>query len=82
MKYDYRAIEKKWQERWEGPWRTLLSADDTSRKPKYYLLVEFPYPSGDGLHMGHPRSYVALDIIARKRRMEGWNVLYPMGWDA
>lgn len=82
MKYDHGSIEKKWQERWDGPWREFFAADDRSVKPKYFLLIEFPYPSGEGLHMGHPRSYVALDIIARKRRMEGYNVLYPIGWDA
>ncbi len=82
MKYDHQAVEKKWQERWEGEWQELSMADDESAKPKCYLLIEFPYPSGEGLHLGHPRSYVAMDIIARKRRMEGDNVLYPIGWDA
>lgn len=78
--YDFNEVEKKWQDIWEkeGAFKTL----DNSTMLKYYVLVEFPYPSGEGLHIGHPRSYVALDIVARKRRMEGYNVLYPMGWDA
>ena len=78
--YDFYEVEKKWQDIWEkeGAFKAL----DDSSMPKYYVLVEFPYPSGEGLHIGHPRSYVALDIVARKRRMEGYNVLYPMGWDA
>ncbi len=79
MKYDFSAIERKWQQRWED--RSFAATDDYT-KPKYYALVEFPYPSGQGLHVGHPRSYTALDIVARKRRMQGYNVLYPMGWDA
>ena len=78
--YDFKAIEKKWQDIWEE--RGVFATSEDTTKPKYYALVEFPYPSGEGLHIGHPRSYVALDIIARKRRMEGFNVLYPMGWDA
>lgn len=82
MKYDHASIEKKWQEKWEGEWKALFQADDASKKEKCFLLIEFPYPSGEGLHMGHPRSYVAMDIVARKRRMEGKNVLYPIGWDA
>ena len=80
MKYDFAAVEKKWQDIWEKE-NTFAAANDYS-KPKFYALVEFPYPSGQGLHVGHPRSYTALDIIARKRRMQGYNVLYPMGWDA
>ncbi len=80
MKYDYAAIEKKWQDIWEEKGAFHASNDYT--KPKYYALVEFPYPSGQGLHVGHPRSYTALDIVARKRRLQGYNVLYPMGWDA
>ncbi|WP_308753326.1 leucine--tRNA ligase [uncultured Anaerotruncus sp.] len=80
MKYDFAAIEKKWQQSWEA--RGVFAATDDYSKPKYYALVEFPYPSGQGLHVGHPRSYTALDIVARKRRLEGYNVLYPMGWDA
>ena len=80
MKYDFSQIEKKWQAKWDEL-NCFAATNDTS-KPKYYALVEFPYPSGQGLHVGHPRSYTALDIVARKRRMEGYNVLYPMGWDA
>ena len=80
MKYDFAAIEKKWQDKWEEC--GCFHAEIDHSKPKFYALVEFPYPSGAGLHVGHPRSYTALDIIARKRRMEGYNVLYPMGWDA
>jgi leucyl-tRNA synthetase len=78
--YDHKKIEKKWQERWEK--EGLYKAKDFSNKPKYYFLIEFPYPSGDGLHVGHPRSYTALDILARKKRMEGYNVLFPIGFDA
>ncbi|MBE6903336.1 MAG: leucine--tRNA ligase [Ruminococcaceae bacterium] len=80
MKYDFKAIEKKWQEIWEE--KGVFHAKNEYDKPKFYALVEFPYPSGQGLHVGHPRSYTALDVVARKRRMEGYNVLYPMGWDA
>ncbi|MBR6407945.1 MAG: leucine--tRNA ligase [Clostridia bacterium] len=80
MKYDYKKIEKKWQDIWDEK-GTFHAVNDYS-KPKYYALVEFPYPSGQGLHVGHPRSYTALDIVARKKRFEGYNVLYPMGWDA
>lgn len=80
MKYDFASIEKKWQDIWEA--QGTFAASDDYTKPKYYALVEFPYPSGQGLHVGHPRSYTALDIVARKRRLEGYNVLYPMGWDA
>lgn len=80
MKYDYAAIEKKWQKIWAD--KNVFAATNDYSKPKYYALVEFPYPSGQGLHVGHPRSYTALDIVARKRRLQGYNVLYPMGWDA
>lgn len=80
MKYDPAAVEKKWQKIWAEE-NTFAASDDRS-KPKFYALVEFPYPSGQGLHVGHPRSYTALDIVARKRRLQGYNVLYPMGWDA
>lgn len=78
--YSPNEIEKKWQDIWEKEKAFQVGMDKT--KPKYYALVEFPYPSGQGLHVGHPRPYTALDIIARKRRLEGYNVLYPMGWDA
>ena len=77
--YNFKAIEKKWQDKWEET--GAFHAETNSKKPKYYTMIEFPYPSGAGLHVGHPRSYTALDIIARKRRMEGYNVLYPIGWD-
>ncbi|MGN0148719.1 MAG: leucine--tRNA ligase [Clostridia bacterium] len=78
--YNFKAIEKKWQDKWEET--GAFHAETNSKKPKYFTMIEFPYPSGAGLHVGHPRSYTALDIIARKRRMEGYNVLYPIGWDA
>ena len=78
--YNFKAIEKKLQDKWEET--GAFHAETNSKKPKYYTMIEFPYPSGAGLHVGHPRSYTALDIIARKRRMEGYNVLYPIGWDA
>ena len=80
MKYDYKAVEAKWQKVWEDE-KTFHAEIDHS-KPKFYALVEFPYPSGAGLHVGHPRSYTALDVVSRKRRKNGYNVLYPMGWDA
>ena len=80
MKYDYTAIDHKWQDKWEEA--QAFRAENKYDKPKYYALVEFPYPSGQGLHVGHPRPYTAMDIVARKRRMEGYNVLFPMGWDA
>ncbi len=80
MKYDFAAIESKWQKYWDEH-RTFHAENDYT-KPKYYALVEFPYPSGEGLHVGHPRPYTAMDIVARKRRMQGYNVLFPMGWDA
>lgn len=80
VNYDFSAIEKKWQDIWDKE-HTFAAQNDYS-KPKYYALVEFPYPSGQGLHVGHPRPYTALDIVARKKRLEGYNVLYPMGWDA
>ena len=78
--YNPKEIEKKWQKIWEE--KKAFAATDDYSKPKFYALVEFPYPSGQGLHVGHPRPYTALDIVARKRRMQGYNVLYPMGWDA
>ncbi len=80
MKYNFSEIEKKWQKNWEES--GVFHASQDYSKPKFYCLVEFPYPSGQGLHVGHPRSYTALDIVARKRRLQGYNVLYPMGWDA
>ncbi len=80
MEYNYQDIEKKWQAKWYA--ENTFAAKDDYTLPKFYGLVEFPYPSGQGLHVGHPRSYTALDIIARKKRLEGYNVLYPMGWDA
>ena len=80
MDYNFQEIEKKWQKYWDEN-ETFKCGTDFS-KPKFYGLVEFPYPSGHGLHVGHPRSYTALDIVARKKRMDGYNVLYPMGWDA
>lgn len=78
--YDFLAIEKRWQDYWDEH-KTFKATNDYS-KPKYYALVEFPYPSGNGLHVGHPRPYTAMDIVARKRRLQGYNVLFPMGWDA
>ena len=80
MNYDFTAIESKWQKYWDEH-RTFHAENDYS-KPKFYALVEFPYPSGQGLHIGHPRPYTAMDIVSRKRRMQGYNVLFPMGWDA
>ncbi|MBR3593808.1 MAG: leucine--tRNA ligase [Clostridia bacterium] len=80
MFYDYKQIEKKWQKHWYE--NNTFAAKDDYTLPKFFALVEFPYPSGQGLHVGHPRSYTALDIVSRKRRLEGYNVLYPMGWDA
>ena len=77
-RYEPQNIEKKWQKIWQD--EKAFAATDDYTKPKYYALVEFPYPSGQGLHVGHPRPYTALDIVARKRRMQGYNVLYPMGW--
>lgn len=80
MKYEFSRIEKKWQEKWEE--KKVFSAVTGSEKPKFYGLIEFPYPSGEGLHVGHPRPYTAMDIIARKKRMDGYNVLFPIGFDA
>jgi len=78
--YNFKEIEKKWQRHWEE--NSAFVALNNSEKPKYYYLIEFPYPSGEGLHVGHVRSHTALDIMSRKKRMEGFNVLYPIGWDA
>ncbi len=80
MKYDFTAIEKKWQDKWEEtkPYAAVTGSD----KPKFYGLIEFPYPSGQGLHVGHPRPFTAMDIVTRKKRMEGYNVLFPIGFDA
>ena len=80
MKYDFAAVEKKWQDIWEE--KGCFHATIDYSKPKFYGLVEFPYPSGQGLHVGHPRSYTAIDAICRQKRLQGYNVLYPMGWDA
>lgn len=80
MRYEFSQIEKKWQDLWDKE-QTFKAVNDYTKR-KFYALVEFPYPSGKGLHVGHPRPYTALDIVARKRRLEGYNVLYPMGWDA
>lgn len=80
MTYNFLDIEKKWQNEWEE--NNTFAASDDHEKPRFYALVEFPYPSGDGLHVGHPRPYTALDVVCRKRRLNGYNVLYPMGWDA
>ncbi|MCR4276454.1 MAG: class I tRNA ligase family protein, partial [Candidatus Parcubacteria bacterium] len=80
MAYDHKSIEKKWQEKWkkDEPYR---STEDTDKK-KAYVLDMFPYPSGEGLHVGHPRGYIATDIYSRMKRMQGYSVLHPMGWDA
>ena len=80
MKYDFAAIEKKWQKRWEET--KPYAAVTGDKRPKFYGLIEFPYPSGQGLHVGHPRPFTAMDIVTRKKRMEGYNVLYPIGFDA
>ncbi len=80
MKYNHKSTEQKWQKIWED--KGVFHAEDNSDKEKFYALIEFPYPSGQGLHVGHPRPYTALDTVARKRRLQGYNVLYPIGWDA
>lgn len=80
MKYNHKEVEPKWQQIWEE--KGVFHADESSEKEKFYALIEFPYPSGQGLHVGHPRPYTALDTVARKRRLQGYNVLYPIGWDA
>ena len=80
MKYNHKAVEPKWQKIWED--KGVFHAETDSDKPKFFSLIEFPYPSGQGLHVGHPRPYTALDTVSRKRRLQGYNVLYPIGWDA
>ena len=80
MNYDYKSIEARWQKKWDE--KNAFAAKQDYTLPKYFALVEFPYPSGQGLHVGHPRPYTALDIVSRKKRMQGYNVLFPMGWDA
>ena len=77
---EHKRIDKKWQDRWYS--ENIFRADNDSDKPKFYTLIEFPYPSGVGLHVGHTRPYTALDVVSRKLRMDGYNVLFPMGWDA
>ena len=81
LKYDFTAIEKKWQTKWKDE-KTFACVNGDTSKPKFYGLVEFPYPSGNGLHVGHARPYTAMDVVARKKRMDGYNVLFPMGFDA
>ena len=80
MKYNHKAVEPKWQKIWED--KGVFHAENNSDKEKFFALIEFPYPSGQGLHVGHPRPYTALDTVSRKRRLQGYNVLYPIGWDA
>ena len=80
MKYDFKKIEPKWQKKWED--ERLFEAKDFSDKPKFYGLVEFPYPSGAGMHVGHIKAYSSMEVLSRKRRMQGYNVLFPIGYDA
>ena len=80
MKYNHKNVEEKWQKVWED--KGVFHAEENSDKEKFFALIEFPYPSGQGLHVGHPRPYTALDVVSRKRRLQGYNVLYPIGWDA
>ena len=80
MKYDFDRIEKKWQEKWEEA--GIFHAQDSTTAPKFYALVEFPYPSGAGMHVGHIKAYSGLEVVSRKRRMQGYNVLFPIGFDA
>ena len=80
MKHNFKKIEPKWQKKWEE--QQAFKAVDGSDKPKFYGLVEFPYPSGAGMHVGHIKAYSSIEVLSRKRRMQGYNVLYPMGWDA
>ena len=81
MNYDFASIEKKWQKKWLDE-KTYAAVNGDTTRPKFYGLIEFPYPSGQGLHVGHPRPFTAMDIICRKKRMEGYNVLFPIGFDA
>src|SRR5690348_1940271 len=78
--YDHKKIEKKWQARWAK--NKIYKTPDKSKKTKFYILDMFPYPSGEGLHVGHPKGYIATDVVSRMKRMQGFNVLHPMGWDA
>ena len=80
MRYDFAAIEKKWQEKWEEA--GVFHAKDGDSRKKFYGLVEFPYPSGAGMHVGHIKAYSGLEVVSRKRRMEGYNVMFPLGFDA
>ena len=80
MNYDFLAVEKKWQQKWEES--GVFNATDDYSKPKYYCLVEFPYPSGAGMHVGHIKAYSGLEVVSRKRRLQGYNVLFPIGFDA
>ena len=80
MNYDFKATEQKWQQKWDEA--KVFEAQDNSDKPKFYGLVEFPYPSGAGMHVGHIKAYSGLEVVSRKRRLEGYNVLFPIGFDA
>ena len=80
MKYDFKTVEEKWQKKWEDA--GAFKAEDFSKKPKFYAMVEFPYPSGAGMHVGHIKAYSGLEVVSRKRRMQGYNVLFPIGFDA
>ena len=80
MEYNFKAVEPKWQKKWEEA--GVFHAEDRSDKPKYYALVEFPYPSGAGMHVGHIKAYSGLEVLSRKRRLQGYNVLFPIGFDA
>ena len=80
MRYDFKSIEPKWQKKWEDA--GVFNAEDMSEKPKFFAMVEFPYPSGAGMHVGHIKAYSGLEVVSRKRRMQGYNVLFPIGFDA